>query len=142
MTKVARAWADDVGQSSSWLPSSACLYHACRHADPAGHGRRSRAAGAPLPCSVRRTLRCCAACMLHGMLWAHEKAAAGNRIALVPRNCLQICTDGVTWRGVDPLPGCFIVNIGDMLCRHAAYAAMMYCVCGAMPPSLYHSCHL
>ncbi|KAI7845504.1 hypothetical protein COHA_000927 [Chlorella ohadii] len=30
---------------------------------------------------------------------------------------LQICTDGATWRGVDPLPGCFIVNIGDMLCR-------------------------
>jgi isopenicillin N synthase-like dioxygenase len=30
---------------------------------------------------------------------------------------LQICTDGTTWRGVDPLPGCFIVNLGDMLCR-------------------------
>ncbi|KAL4445389.1 hypothetical protein ABPG77_011214 [Micractinium sp. CCAP 211/92] len=30
---------------------------------------------------------------------------------------LQICTDGATWRDVPPLPGAFIVNLGDMLGR-------------------------
>ncbi|KAL4428005.1 hypothetical protein ABPG75_002094 [Micractinium tetrahymenae] len=30
---------------------------------------------------------------------------------------LQICTDGATWRDVLPIPGAFIVNLGDMLCR-------------------------
>lgn len=33
---------------------------------------------------------------------------------------LQICTDGATWRDVPPLPGAFIVNLGDMLGRWVA----------------------
>lgn len=30
---------------------------------------------------------------------------------------LQICTDSQTWRDVPPMPGAFIVNLGDMLSR-------------------------
>lgn len=36
---------------------------------------------------------------------------------------LQICTDGATWRDVPPVPGAFIVNLGDMLCRWAQECA-------------------
>lgn len=94
------------------------------------------------PCSMRRCLRCCVACMLHGMLWAHKEAAPAGTPNSLPCSP-ELPADLHGWCDVargGPAP--WLLHREHR--RHAVQARCLpvYFVCPAMPPSLHHSCHL